>query len=152
MFDPLQDEFQPSGPFTTFQIVVKKSGRRWKWAVCSAAGTALIIGSECSRAAASYKGQRSLFLLLASGQRRGVVAERPERPDLLSRAAQAISLGHKQRAENRRAIESMRASRKTLQRIMQLQAAHAAVATSIAYVRMLLNSDTQPIVRNDTQH
>lgn len=51
--------------YACHHIVVKQLGRgRWKWAVCGPDGEAIMWGSECSRAAARYKSERALFLVL----------------------------------------------------------------------------------------
>ncbi|MHC2623986.1 hypothetical protein ACVIW2_006018 [Bradyrhizobium huanghuaihaiense] len=66
-----------------YDIVLKPRGRgRWKWAVRGAGGEILMSGSECSRAAARYKAERALFLLLsASASRAAFVGGRA--PDWL---------------------------------------------------------------------
>lgn len=48
-----------------FEVVIeKRSEVRWDWRVCDRAGTTLVCGSEQSRKAASYRGERALFQLL----------------------------------------------------------------------------------------
>ncbi|MDN4987125.1 hypothetical protein QY049_28595 [Bradyrhizobium sp. WYCCWR 13022] len=54
-----------------YDIVLNPRGRgRWKWAVRRAGGEILMSGSECSRAAARYKAERALFLLLSASASR----------------------------------------------------------------------------------
>ena len=53
--------------YAEYDILLKPRGRgRRKWAVSNAAGQAAMSGSECSRAAARYKAERALFLLLSA--------------------------------------------------------------------------------------
>ena len=53
--------------FTAFDIQTKRHGRgRWKWAVRASSGEVVMAGSECSRAAARYKAERALFLMLCA--------------------------------------------------------------------------------------
>jgi len=65
---------QPGTPTehpSCYDIVLKPRGRgRWKWAVRRACGEILMSGSECSRAAARYKAERALFLLLSASASR----------------------------------------------------------------------------------
>jgi hypothetical protein len=51
-------------PFPTFERVLKKRGRKWRWCVCSSEGMAVMQGSERTRSAAKYQADRALFLLL----------------------------------------------------------------------------------------
>jgi hypothetical protein len=50
--------------FPTFEVVLKKRGRKWRWCVCTTEGTAIMQGSERNRSAAKYQADRALFLLL----------------------------------------------------------------------------------------
>jgi hypothetical protein len=50
--------------FPTFEVVLKKRGRKWKWCVRMSEGMAIMQGSEGNRAAAKYQADRALFLLL----------------------------------------------------------------------------------------
>jgi len=48
-----------------FEVVLRRRGRtRWQWQVCDRAGKVIMDGFEDSRAAAKYRGERALFLLL----------------------------------------------------------------------------------------
>jgi hypothetical protein len=58
--------FAMSDRFPTFEMVLKKRGRKWKWCVCTAEGTVIMQGSESSLPAARYEANRALFLLLLS--------------------------------------------------------------------------------------
>ncbi len=50
-----------------YDIVLKQRGHgRWKWSVCGPGGETVLSGSECSRAAARYRAERALFLLLCA--------------------------------------------------------------------------------------
>jgi hypothetical protein len=50
--------------FPTFEMVLKKRGRKWTWCVRKSEGMAIMQGSEADRAAAKYQAYRALFLLL----------------------------------------------------------------------------------------
>ena len=50
--------------FPTFEVVLKKRGRRWRWYVCTTDGMVIMHGSEANRTAANYQADRALFLLL----------------------------------------------------------------------------------------
>jgi len=50
--------------FPTFEMVLKKRGRKWTWCVRTTEGIAIMQGSEANRAAAKYRADRALFLLL----------------------------------------------------------------------------------------
>jgi hypothetical protein len=52
--------------FSVFELIVDKRGRTWTWVVCTAEGDVVMQGTERSRAAAKYKADRALFLLLLS--------------------------------------------------------------------------------------
>ena len=51
------------------EVTVTKRRRSWEWRVHDYNGMLLMHGRERSRPAARYQGYRSLFLLLAIGQR-----------------------------------------------------------------------------------
>ena len=55
-----------SDQFPVFEVVLKRRGRTWSWRVCTTEGDVVMLGSESSRAAAKYKADRALFLLLMS--------------------------------------------------------------------------------------
>jgi hypothetical protein len=48
-------------------VIVRRSPMRWEWRVCDRKGAILMHGSERTRRAARYEGDRALFLLLATG-------------------------------------------------------------------------------------
>jgi hypothetical protein len=50
--------------FPTFEMVLKKRGRKWAWCVGTTEGMAIMQGSEANRTAAKYQADRALFLLL----------------------------------------------------------------------------------------
>ncbi len=54
-----------------FEVVIEKRNRfRWEWRVFDRAGNTLLCGSEQTRNAAKYRGERALFqLLLVPGPR-----------------------------------------------------------------------------------
>ncbi|OKO69939.1 hypothetical protein [Bradyrhizobium sp. NAS96.2] len=123
--------------FAAFDIELKRRGRgRWKWSVCGTGGHAIMCGSECSQAAARYKAQRALFLLLCASASR--LAELPPEPsDPSPRAAPAISRARARRLENRTAIEGLRQQRKSpSENVAKHRSAHAAVAALAAMARL----------------
>ncbi len=52
--------------FSVFEVSLRKRGRKWAWTVAPANGAPIMLGSESSRPAASYKANCALFLLLLS--------------------------------------------------------------------------------------
>jgi hypothetical protein len=69
--------------FPTFEVVLKKRGRKWRWCVCTIEGKAVMHGSEASRPAAKYQADRALFQLLLTA------SHRSRRSDQVSRQARA---------------------------------------------------------------
>ena len=67
--------------FRTFEMVVKKRGRRWTWCVRTTEGVGIMQGSEANRAAAKYQADRALFLLLLTAPYR---LRRPRGLDLMA--------------------------------------------------------------------
>ena len=64
-----------SDQFPTYEVVLKKRGRRWIWSVWTTEGKVVMAGAEIGRSAASYKANSALFLLLRSSPfRRGASA------------------------------------------------------------------------------
>lgn len=55
-----------AGRFSVFEVSLRKRGRKWEWTVASANGAPIMLGSESSRPAATYKANCALFLLLLS--------------------------------------------------------------------------------------
>jgi hypothetical protein len=51
-------------------IITKRSPTKWEWRVCDRQGATLMNGSESTRRAATYRGYRALFHLLAFGWER----------------------------------------------------------------------------------
>jgi hypothetical protein len=50
--------------FPTFEVILMKRGRKWRWRVCTTEGMAIMQGSEGNQTAAKYQADRALFLLL----------------------------------------------------------------------------------------
>ncbi len=48
-------------------LITELSPTKWEWRVCDRYGTTIMGGFESTRPAAKYRGNRALFLLLASG-------------------------------------------------------------------------------------
>ena len=47
--------------------IIKRRPTKWEWRVRDTKGTILMHGVETSRRAAKYRGDRALFMLLATG-------------------------------------------------------------------------------------
>jgi hypothetical protein len=68
--------------FPTYEMLLKKRGRTWKWRVCTTTGDVIMRGSESSRPAARYKANSAFFLLLGSVHYRLIQQEgRPGAPN-----------------------------------------------------------------------
>jgi len=50
--------------FPVFHTLGKKRGREWSWSVYAPDGRVVMLGAESSRASATYKANRALFLTL----------------------------------------------------------------------------------------
>jgi hypothetical protein len=48
-------------------VIFERSPSKWEWRVCNRHGATILNGFECTRRAAKCKGDRALFILLASG-------------------------------------------------------------------------------------
>lgn len=68
------------GQFPVFEMGLKKRGRTWRWWVCTTEGDVVMQGSESSRAAAKYRADRALFLLLLSAPYRSIRLSTPPMP------------------------------------------------------------------------
>ena len=57
-----------AGPdqFPVFDVTVRRRGRPWRWSVATTEGVVVMDGSERSRAAAAYRANRAIFLLLSA--------------------------------------------------------------------------------------
>jgi len=65
--------------FPTFEVVLRKRGRKWRWCICTTEGKAVMHGSEGSRPAAKYQADRALFLLLLAAPYRSHAANNLDR-------------------------------------------------------------------------
>jgi len=52
------------GQFQTFEAIVRKRRRAWRWYVCTAEGNVVMLGSDPTRPGARYQANRALFMLL----------------------------------------------------------------------------------------
>ncbi len=50
-------------------VIINRSPSNWEWQVRNRNGSPIMQGWEKTRAAAKYRGERALFLLLATGWR-----------------------------------------------------------------------------------
>jgi hypothetical protein len=48
-------------------LITERRPTKWEWRVCDRSGTTIMGGFERTRPAAKYRGNRALFLLLATG-------------------------------------------------------------------------------------
>jgi len=73
-------------PFPTYEVLLNKRGRSWKWRVCTTNGDVIMLGSESSRPAARYKANSALLLLLLSAPYRLIELRRRSEPRIRSRS------------------------------------------------------------------
>jgi hypothetical protein len=72
--------FNKIGPM--FEVTLRKRRRtRWQWRVSDSAGREIMQGWELSRAAARYKGERALFLLLLTPFPNRALHDKPAAPN-----------------------------------------------------------------------
>jgi hypothetical protein len=50
--------------FQTFEAIVRKRRRSWRWYICTAEGEVVMLGSDSTRPGARYQANRALFTLL----------------------------------------------------------------------------------------
>jgi hypothetical protein len=50
--------------FQTFEAIVRKRRRSWRWYICTAEGHLVMVGSDSTRPGARYQANRALFTLL----------------------------------------------------------------------------------------
>jgi hypothetical protein len=50
--------------FQTFEAIVRKRRRSWRWYICTAEGHLVMVGSDSTRPGARYQANRALFMLL----------------------------------------------------------------------------------------
>jgi hypothetical protein len=68
--------------FQTFEAIVRKRRRTWRWYICTADGDLVMLGSDTSRPGARYQANRALFmLLLNSPYRTSKTTIAPDTPD-----------------------------------------------------------------------
>ena len=68
--------------FQTFEAIVRKRRRSWRWYVCTEEGDLVMLGSDSSRAGARYQANRALFMLLLNSPYRTGKAIAPDVSDL----------------------------------------------------------------------
>jgi hypothetical protein len=68
--------------FQTFEAIVRKRRRIWRWYICTAEGDLLMLGSDSSRTGARYQANRALFTLLLHSPYRANMTIAPDASDL----------------------------------------------------------------------
>jgi hypothetical protein len=48
----------------TFEAIVRKRRRSWRWYICTGEGDLVMLGSDSTRPGARYQANRALFMLL----------------------------------------------------------------------------------------
>jgi len=64
--------------FQTFEAIVRKRRRTWRWYICTAEGDLLMLGSDTSRTGACYQANRALFTLLLHSPYRASMTIAPD--------------------------------------------------------------------------
>lgn len=67
--------------FQTFEAIVRKRRRTWRWYICTAEGDLLMLGSDTSRTGARYQANRALFTLLLHSPYRASMTIAPDASD-----------------------------------------------------------------------
>jgi hypothetical protein len=68
--------------FQTFEAIVRKRRRTWRWYICTAEGKIVMLGSDASRPGARYQANRALFTLLLHSPYRASKTTAPDASDL----------------------------------------------------------------------
>jgi hypothetical protein len=69
------------GNFQTFEAIVRKRRRTWRWYICTAEGEVVMLGSDSTRPGARYQANRALFTLLLHSPYRASRAIAPDASD-----------------------------------------------------------------------
>jgi hypothetical protein len=68
--------------FQTFEAIVRKRRRTWRWYVCTPEGDLVMLGSDSTRSGARYQANRALFMLLLNSPYRTSKSIAPDASDL----------------------------------------------------------------------
>ena len=68
--------------FETFEAIVRKRRRSWRWYICTAEGDLVMVGSDATRPGARYQAHRALFTLLLNSPYRTGKTGIPNSSDL----------------------------------------------------------------------
>lgn len=68
--------------FQTFEAIVRKRRRTWRWYICTPDGDLVMLGSDSSRLGARYQANRALFMLLLNSSYRARKAVASDASDL----------------------------------------------------------------------
>ena len=67
--------------FQTFEAIVRKRRRSWRWYICTPEGDLVMLGSDSTRPGARYQANRALFMLLLNSPYRTRRAVAPDISD-----------------------------------------------------------------------
>jgi hypothetical protein len=68
--------------FQTFEAIVRKRRRSWRWYICTPEGDLVMLGSDATRPGARYQANRALFMLLLNSPYRAGKAIASDASDL----------------------------------------------------------------------
>ena len=68
--------------FQTFEAIVRKRRRTWRWYICTPEGRLIMLGSDSTRPGARYQANRALFMLLLNSPYRTSKGIVPDSSDL----------------------------------------------------------------------
>lgn len=67
--------------FQTFEAILRKRRRTWRWYICTDEGDVVMMGSDNSRPGARYQANRALFMLLINAPYRSSMTIAPDASD-----------------------------------------------------------------------
>ena len=67
--------------FQTFEAIVRKRRRTWRWYICTPEGDLVMLGSDPTRPGARYQAHRALFMLLLNSPYRASKSIAPDDSD-----------------------------------------------------------------------
>ena len=68
--------------FQTFEAILRKRRRSWRWYICTDEGDLVMMGSDNSRLGARYQANRAMFMLLLNAPYRSSMTIAPDAPDI----------------------------------------------------------------------
>jgi len=67
--------------FQTFEAILRKRRRTWRWYICTDEGDVVMMGADNSRPGARYQANRALFMLLLHAPYRSSMTIAPDPTD-----------------------------------------------------------------------